>query len=95
MGVSMDVKKSRLKKLRDQISFIDEKIVSLLEERFSKTLLVGIYKKENNIEIENKEVENIKINNILEKDDLIYSIEIASIFKEIFRLSKKQQENLM
>ncbi len=43
-----------MRKYRDKIDEIDNKLKELLKERFCIVRDIGIYKKENNIDIENR-----------------------------------------
>lgn len=58
--------KDELKKLRNAIDKIDEKIIELLSQRFDLTDKVGVLKKENNIELIDKSREEYQFNRIRE-----------------------------
>ncbi len=73
--------------LRSEIDLIDQKIIDLLNKRFTICKEVGIIKKENEINVLDKNREN----NILDElnKNSIYSI--SPIYQEIFKISKNQQ----
>ena len=84
----------RLPDLRETISNIDISIFTLLEERFNIVKKIIKHKKQNNIKIENKDIEEKLLNNIKNlkfknlKDEFI-----NKIYRKIFNESKKIQKN--
>ncbi|XMB86903.1 chorismate mutase [Mycoplasmatota bacterium WC44] len=75
-------------KLRNQIDSVDEEIMSLLEKRFRITNEVGIYKKNNMIQVNHSNRED----DILSKCvNFNYQEELKEIYLKIFEVSKNQQ----
>lgn len=85
-----------LKQLRDRIDEIDEKLVTLFEERMETVLKVADYKKKNNIPIlnMNREKEVIAKNKLrLKNNDFEDSLE--SFFIHLMNLSKEEQKKII
>jgi chorismate mutase len=83
----------KINKLRKEIDKIDQDLIALLKNRFSKAKEIGHVKTSNSLGIddidrENKIIKNlsIKANNDLKEDD------ISNIFKLIFSISKNLQK---
>jgi len=84
----------RLPALRQSISNIDNSIFLLLEQRFNIVKKIIKYKKENNIAIENKNIENKLLTNIKKlKFENLKDEFIENIYRKIFNESKKIQKN--
>ena len=73
-----------LKQLRDKIDELDNQIIELLEKRFKGTNKISTYKKENNINVEDKNREQ----NILKKTK---SDKVKLTFQKIFEINKCQK----
>jgi chorismate mutase len=73
-----------LKQLRDKIDELDNQIIELLEKRFKVTNKISTYKKENNINVEDKNREQ----NILKKTK---SDKVKLTFQKIFEINKCQK----
>ncbi len=80
-----------LDNLRNKIDDIDLEIINLLEERFNTTSQVGFFKKENNINVENKTREEDIINMIKSKK-LQNESQIIELYQAMFLISKKEQQ---
>lgn len=91
---------SPLIQYRNQLDEIDKNIISLLSERYSITDLVGLYKKEHQIDVldskrENRLLERIKRlaleNHILtSQEDLIF---LNELYESIMRHSRRRQNS--
>ena len=77
-------------KQRKKIEEIDEKIIKLLEERFSLVQQIGIIKKENKLKIVDPEREKKLIEKI-SKSSILSSTFIKNLYKLIFDQSYKFQ----
>ncbi len=91
----MKTTKNYLKEKRLEIDKLDEKIAYLLLERKFLISDIGTFKKNNNINIEDKDREKLLLkkigsygNNPSEKNYLV------SVFKDIIKASKKIQEDI-
>lgn len=80
---------------RDEIDKIDKEIISLYEKRLEVCRNISNYKKQNNMDIYNKERENIVIKNCL---DNIINYEnkdyVVNLIKFIMSESKVLQEKM-
>lgn len=85
------MKKDKLEIYRKEIDSIDKKIMKLLERRFNIVKEIGIYKKENKIEIEDKKREKEIYIKIKAKNSKINK-NIKLIYEDIIGLSKKSQK---
>lgn len=86
----------RLKEFRENIDKIDDQIVELFEKRMQLVKGIANYKKENNIQIENKNREEIvikKAKNKLNDKELEKYIEV--FMKDLMKISKKYQEDIL
>lgn len=86
----------KLIELREQIDRIDEKLIKLLEQRFSLTESVGYYKKNEKLPVMQEGREQIILNKI--RQEVIqdaYLPFIEAIFKSLLAESKQQQQLLM
>lgn len=86
----------RLKEFRENIDKIDDQIVELFEKRMQLVKGIANYKKENNIQIENKNREEIvikKAKNKLDDKELEKYIEV--FMKDLMKISKKYQEDIL
>lgn len=85
-----------LKQLRDRIDEIDEKIVSLFEERMETVLKIADYKKQNNVPILNmsreKDVVEKNIKRLKNKD---FENSLEKFFIYMMNLSKEEQKKLL
>ncbi len=82
---------SNLEDLRNEIDKIDNELVLLLQKRFDVTNQVGEYKKQNNILVNHPSREDDIINSI-KKLKLSNEEEIVHLYKALFLISKKSQE---
>ena len=78
-----------LEDYRKNIDNIDQKIVSLLDERLNTCKEIGKYKKENNLPVLDSKREDEKINSI--KDNAENKELVVEIYKKIMEESKKVQ----
>ena len=80
---------------RTKISKIDDMVIDLLIERFELTDKVGMFKRKNNIPIENKDVEKRIIARLVARgDNKVDGKLILKVYSEIFKHSKERQEKL-
>lgn len=79
-----------LEDYRKDIDNIDQKIVSLLDERLNTCKEIGKYKKENNLPVLDSKREEEKIKSIKD-NELTNSDLIAQIYEKIMEVSKKVQ----
>lgn len=84
-----------LDELRKDIQFIDKEIFTLLEKRFKITNKIALFKKENNVDIENLKVEEIIISKAKKNFNSLDSIFIEDLYKLIINESKKKQKELI
>lgn len=78
----------KLDDLRKEIDIIDEKLMNLLDKRFKLTNEVGKYKLLNEVKLTHSSREN----DILEKTKKFnYSAEISEVYLDMFKTSKKYQ----
>lgn len=85
-----------MKEFRENIDKIDDQIVELFEKRMQLVKGIANYKKENNIQIENKNREEIvikKAKNKLDDKELEKYIEV--FMKDLMKISKKYQEDIL
>ncbi len=75
-------------KLRKEIDKIDEEIVQLLKQRIEIVKQVGKFKKQNNLQVEDKEREKKVIDKLSENLDPEY---VKELYQIIFKYSKKEQ----
>ncbi|ANV97574.1 hypothetical protein BBW65_01560 [Helicobacter enhydrae] len=80
-----------LTKLRVEIDKIDDEILELLKKRIEIAKQIGILKREQKQEIIDLQRER-RIIERLSQDDIFSQAEIASIYQEIFRLTKAYQK---
>lgn len=91
---SDDNYEQEIKKYRNEIDDIDNKIAKLINERLKKVKSIAELKKKFNIEIEDKERENMiykKISKILEVDEKT----AEEIYKSIINYCKKFEEKII
>lgn len=77
-----------LKKLRNTIDEIDQKIMLLLSKRFDVSIQVGEYKKQNNTPVLNSNRETEIINKI---ENFNHNKEILNVYKTLLKESKSLQ----
>jgi len=78
----------KIDNLRQTIDILDDKIMQLLEERFSFSIKIGELKTLTKTAILNTERENIILNKIIKYS---YSSEINAVYKTIMKESKLLQ----
>lgn len=81
-----------IKKYRDDLDVIDNKLVSLLEERLDLCVKIGEYKKENGLDIyDPKREEEVieRLGKLVKNNE--YKINISDIFQHIMINSKDLQ----
>lgn len=79
-----------LNKYRRQIDSLDLQIIDLLNQRFTITNEVGVYKKANSVPVLQNDREQQIINRI--KDcSLDNERQVIEIYKQIMKISKRQQ----
>lgn len=83
-----------LDEYREKIQNIDKEIFNLLEDRFILTNKVGLYKKDNNLNIENLEVERKIIKNAQSNFKNLDPFFVEKLYNIIFNESKKKQREL-
>lgn len=84
-----------MEEFRKEIDKCDVEIINLLKKRMSISKKIGIYKKENNLEIYNAEREKKLIDNLKSmQDDLLSGEDIENLYSVILNTSKKIQKNL-
>ncbi len=83
-----------LEKIRQEINSCDDAIEQALSKRFELVLEVAKYKKENKIPIFDEQREK-KIIEKIQNKPYNNTDEIAEIYQEILRISKKYQSNLL
>lgn len=77
-----------LKRLRQEIDILDEKIMQLLEQRFDISLAVGIVKKSSDIQVlDSKREDEI----FLKTSSFRHSPQLLEIYKTIMEQSKSLQ----
>lgn len=83
-------------KLRKKQQKIDEKIVGLLSERLKISEEIGQFKKKNGLKVEDKSVENEKIEHLIAKSSSkhITADFMRKIWRLIFARSKEIQQSL-
>lgn len=79
-----------MNEFREEIDKLDKNITDLLIKRFDMSLQIGLYKKTNNLEIENFEREE----KILKSLEGPYEKKLKNIYKFIFKESKDLQKEL-
>lgn len=85
-----------MKEFRENIDKIDDQIVELFEKRMQLVKGIANYKKENNIQIENKNREEIVIKKAKSKlDDKELEKYIEVFMKDLMKISKKYQEDIL
>jgi len=78
----------KIAEVREEIDIIDSKIMKLLDERFDKTSLIGLLKKESNTNVLDQNREEI----IFDKTSKYsHSPELRNIYTTIMTESKKLQ----
>ncbi|MCJ7552670.1 MAG: chorismate mutase [Ignavibacteriaceae bacterium] len=86
---------NKLKKLRDEVNLLDDKIISLLIERLEKSMLIGKLKKELSVEsytpVREKEILN-RITSMVVDDEL--RIHAKRIFERIIDESRAVQRKI-
>ena len=86
--------KKELSILRNQINKLDEKLFSMIFKRMNIAKKIGKIKVKYEMEITNSDRENELIKHILElPDNSLDQSEIESIYKFLFSISKKRQDN--
>ena len=86
--------KTELSILRNQINELDEKLFSMIFKRMNIAKKIGKIKVQHKMEITNSDRENELIKHILElPDNSLDQGEIESIYKFLFSISKKRQDN--
>lgn len=86
---------SELDKYRVEINEIDDKIIELFEARMHVAKKVGLYKKERNLPILNKDREAIVIErNVSKLKDKSLANYTTRFFEKLMDLSKELQEKL-
>ena len=83
-----------LKDLREEIKDIDREIIALLDERFDLCWEIGGYKKEHNIPIQDKNVEDKKLKDIEYNASEENSAYIQEVYKKIFEQSRNMQNEI-
>ena len=87
------IKENRFLGYREQLNGIDSQLLFLLEKRFGFCKKIGVYKKQNNLPIEDMEREKQIIERLSKKTKLSREF-IKDLFNLIFKESKKvQNEN--
>jgi len=91
---------SPLMKFRNQLDEIDKNIIRLLSERYSITDLVGLYKKEHQIDVLDSERENRlleRIKSLAMENEVLASQEdlnfLVDLYEAIMRHSRQRQGN--
>ena len=86
--------KKELSILRNQINKLDEELFSMIFKRMNIAKKIGKIKVQHEMEITNSDRENELIKHILElPDNSLDQGEIESIYKLLFSISKKRQDN--
>ena len=80
-----------IKDLRDKIDQIDDKIMSLLDERYKISHQIGVVKKQENIVILDTNREDYILN---KTSKYSHSPQIESIYRTIMEESKKAQKKV-
>lgn len=81
----------QLKKLRDKIDTIDEKILGLLNQRASEVIKVGKLKKKKNIKTFSPEREATMLNRLKKINEGIFSsTDVENVFREILSACRSQ-----
>lgn len=88
-------KKDELEKLRAQIDHIDDKLLSLFEERMRTAKKIADYKKENKIEVVNKEREKEVVTRLSERVPQELAGYVQKLYKTLFELSRDYQNGLI
>lgn len=84
-----------LDKYREDINEIDVKLSELFQQRLTIVEKIALYKKENNIEIYDKNrEEQVVINALNTLKDEKFSEEIREFFKSMMDISKSYQKKL-
>jgi chorismate mutase len=87
--------KQNLDDYRKEIAKIDDALIELLIKRFELTDEVGLFKKKNNIPIENKEVETKLLTRlVVASHGKIDSALIFKIYSAILTESKERQKRM-
>ena len=87
--------KNELEKLRTQIDRIDDKLLLLFEERMRTAKQIADYKKENKIEVVNKEREKEVVTRLSEKVPQELAGYVQKLYKTLFELSRDYQNGLI
>lgn len=93
----MQLKKTKLDIYRQALDKIDRQIIQLAAERSELIKKIAKYKKDNNLEIQDKKREHEALNNLLNfgKKNHIEPLLIKNIFKVLIRFSKKNQLKIL
>lgn len=84
---------NKLNNWRKKIDKIDKKLFKLLEKRFNVSKEIGIYKKQKNLPIENKNREQSIVKSKINQTKLSKNF-VKDFFQLIFKESKKIQRKL-
>lgn len=79
---------SKLESYRKRIDTLDDEIIDLLNQRFTLTEAVGLYKKKTHINVEDTNREQAILNKITHYK---YHDALSVIYQTLFTLSKKAQ----
>lgn len=83
-----------LNDFREKLDEIDSAIVEKLQERFRIAKEIGKYKKENNLKIEDREREAIKLDEIENVSEPEFASYNMDVFEAIIEASKELQEEV-
>ena len=83
-----------LNDFREKIDEIDSAIVEKLQERFRIAKEIGKYKKENNLKIEDREREALKLDEIENMSEPEFASYNMDVFEAIIEASKEVQEEV-
>ena len=84
-----------LKELRKQIDVIDDQIAKLYAERMEISKNVAITKKENNIQLENKDREKEILDRVTSEMPEDIKLYATQVYDTLFRTSKAYQSRLL
>ncbi len=84
----------KLEELRLQIDEIDEKIVSLVEDRMKVAGKIAEYKKENGLSVLDAKREAEKLDSVCEKADECFKPYVRELYLLMFKLSREYQSAL-
>lgn len=83
-----------LNALRAEIDEIDSQLLILLCKRFGVSIRIGMHKKSCDLPVFVPEREELLLNKLSKSPECTFPEEIKSVYTEIFKISRRLQQNL-